>query len=253
MSNRSGQFWDRRAEEDAFFFVDNRQAYGAPDLERFWSEGEQALDNMLDVLGASISRQDRVLEIGCGVGRLTRSLAARGASVRALDVSERMLELAREYNHRLDNVEWILGDGSSLTGVDSASVDVCISHVVFQHIPDPEITLTYLREIGRVLRPGGWAAFQFSNDASLHQRPGWTSRAGQLVRSLAGRSPRGQGDPHWVGSMLEIEDLRRVARDAQMRIDKLVGEGTPFCCALTVRLDSAEVPAADRVVRDAGD
>ena len=45
-----------------------------------------------------------MVEIGCGIGRLTGPLAARGASVRALGVSPRMLALAREHNPGLASV-----------------------------------------------------------------------------------------------------------------------------------------------------
>ena len=107
------RFWDRRAEEDPFFFVDSRMEYGKPDLERFWADGERDLDKLLAALGVTVQPQDRILEIGCGVGRLTRVLASRGASVSALDVSQRMLDKAAELNPGLSNVKWILGDGSS--------------------------------------------------------------------------------------------------------------------------------------------
>src|SRR5579863_4963608 len=116
MLSEMGRFWDRRAEEDAFFFVDNRMPYRRPDLERFWADGERDLDALLSALGVSVGEGDTVLEIGCGVGRLTRVLSARAASVSALDVSARMLELAREHNPSLANVEWLLGDGSTLAG-----------------------------------------------------------------------------------------------------------------------------------------
>ena len=227
-----GRFWDQRADEDAFFFVDNRMQYGQPNLERFWAEGERDLDALLSALGASIEPGDQVLEIGCGVGRLTRVLSARARSVAALDVSERMLDLAREHNQELANVDWLLGDGSTLAGVPSASADACVSHVVFQHIPDPQVTLAYVREIGRVLRPGGWAAFQISNDRRVHApRVG----PGDALRALFGRSPRGQRDSRWLGSMIELADLRAAAADGSMELERVVGEGTQFCCVLTRR------------------
>ena len=108
------------------------------------------------------------------------SAAASGASpacsrsppsdVLALDISPEMLERARELNPDANNVEWLLGDGTSLAGVQDASVDACVSQVVLQHVPDSAITLGYVREIGRVLKPGGWAAIQVSNDAEAHRR-----------------------------------------------------------------------------------
>lgn len=236
MPSEMQRFWDRRADEDAFFFVDNRLAYGRPDIDQFWAEGERDLDALLGALGVSIQPADRVLEIGCGVGRLTRVLAARSALVQALDVSARMLELARTHNAELTNVEWIQGDGLTLNGVDSDAFDACVSHVVFQHIPDPEVTLGYVREIGRVLKAGGWAAFQISNDPRVHhRRPGPAAAARELVRTVIGRAPRGQRDRHWLGSMVEVDALRDAASVAGMRIERLIGERTQFCCVLTRR------------------
>jgi SAM-dependent methyltransferase len=230
-----GRFWDQRADEDAFFFVDNRLDYGNPDLPRFWAEGQRDLDLLLDAVGARLEPTDAVLEIGCGVGRLTRCLADRAASVRALDVSARMLELAREHNPELGNVEWILGDGTSLAQIESSSADACVSHVVFQHIPDPAITLGYVREIGRVLRPGGWAAFQISNDRRVHRHRPLFARLELELRALTGRAPRGQEDRRWRGSMVSLDDLRGAAAEGSMEVERVVGEGTQLCCVLTRR------------------
>jgi SAM-dependent methyltransferase len=60
-------------------------------------------------------------------------------------------------------VEFRLGDGRSLAGVADASVDLVLTFTVLQHIPDPKIIEGYLREAGRVLRPGGVVVFQWNN------------------------------------------------------------------------------------------
>jgi SAM-dependent methyltransferase len=223
------RYWDERAGEDALYFVDTRQRYGDPDPERFWSEGERDLDALLAAVGAEVLPDECVVEVGCGVGRLTRLLARRAARVIAIDVSAAMLERAREENAGLDNVEWLLGDGRSLACVPDASADACVSWVVFQHVPDPAITLGYVREMGRVLRPGGWAAFQVSNDPSVHRAPG---RVRALLGSLAGRGPRGQDHPAWVGSAVELEALRAAAADAGMDVERTAYEGTQYCVVL---------------------
>jgi SAM-dependent methyltransferase len=186
---------------------------------------------MLSSLGVALRPADQVLEIGCGVGRLTRVIAARAAHVSAFDVSEKMLELARRHNPQLENVTWIHGDGTSLAGADANAFDACISHVVFQHIPDPEITLGYVREIGRILAPGGWAAFQISNDPGVHRR-GLRERVAQQLRARTGRAPKGQVDPRWLGSMVELPRLRDVASGAGMTVERVVGEGTQLCLVL---------------------
>ena len=235
MRSEMRRFWDRRAEEDPFFFVDNRMEYRRPDLERFWAGGERDLDKLLGALRVSVDPRARVLEIGCGVGRLTRVLSSRATSVVALDVSERMLEIAKRHNAALANVEWVLGDGSTLAAIESVSVDACVSHVVFQHIPDPETTLSYVAEMGRVLRPGGWGAFQISNDPRVHDGGSALAGARRAILAVLGRAPRGQHDRRWRGSMVEIAALRRAAAEGSMEVERIVGEGTQFCCVLTRR------------------
>ena len=81
-----GDFWDRRARENPLFFVDNSLDYNAPDVEAFWADGPRWLDDLLGSVGAELSERDAVVEIGCGVGRLTRPIAERAATVIALDV-----------------------------------------------------------------------------------------------------------------------------------------------------------------------
>jgi SAM-dependent methyltransferase len=220
------RFWDARAREDAFFFVDNEQAYRAADLERFWAQGERQLDHVLGVLGVEVRPTDTVVDIGCGVGRLSRVLASRAAQVHALDVSAEMLAQARALNGHLDNVTWHHGDGTTLQPIPDGAADAVVSHVVFQHIPDPEVTYGYVREMGRVLRPGGWAVFQVSNDPAIHTG---RYRPPSRLKVLLGRAPRGQRDPEWLGSAVDLDELRRAAADGGQTIERVVGEGTQFC------------------------
>jgi SAM-dependent methyltransferase len=223
------RFWDERAREDAFFFVDDRLTYRHPDLDSFWRGGEEALDGLLGACGVALSGPEAVVEIGCGAGRMTRAIAARARSVRGVDVSGEMLDVARRMNPQLVNVEWVHGDGTTLAPLETATADACVSHVVFQHIPDPEVTLGYVREMGRVLRPGGWAAFQVSNDPRIH-RP----RSGRPVRPWR-RRPRGQTHPAWLGAAVEIAALEAAAGDGGMTIERLTGAGTQFCLVLARR------------------
>lgn len=228
-------FWDERAKENAFYFVDNNVDYNSPDAEQFWAEGERVVDVILGALDITIESGDDIVEIGCGVGRLTRALAGRGASVRALDVSAEMLAQAREANAQLDNVTWIHGDGTSITGVEPGSADVCFSHVVFQHIPEPSITLGYVRGMGRVLRPGGWAAFQISNDPGIHRPRSGAGWIRHRVLAKLGRAPKGQDHPAWLGSAVDLDDLRRTAGEAGMDVERVENPGTQFCYVLLRR------------------
>lgn len=226
------KYWDARAKEDALFFVDNRLAYRGSDRDLFWAGGEESVCRTAEWFGVEVAPSDDVVEIGCGVGRITRALAARARSVRALDVSAEMLAEARSHNPMLENVQWILGDGISLSPIADASADACYSEVVFQHIPDPAVTLGYVAEMCRVLRPGGWAAFQISNDPGIHrQRPlGERIRGG--ARAVLGRGPRGQAHPAWLGSAVEIDALTGQAGASGAGLEAVVGEGTQYCWVL---------------------
>lgn len=227
-----GLYWDERAREDAYYFVDNRLDYRMPDVDRFWAGGEEALGLLLDLAGAVIEPGDVIVDIGCGLGRLTRAAASRGARVRAVDVSSEMLARAVHANDHLTDVEWIHGDGRTLRPIEDESVDGCISIVVFQHIPDPAITLGYIREMGRVLRPGGWAAFQLSTDPSIHS-PNQPLRDRLLAR--LGRAPKGQSNPSWVGSAVTMDQLQATSGEAGLVLRRVEAPGTQYSTVLAVR------------------
>jgi SAM-dependent methyltransferase len=231
-AERMRRFWDERAREDAWYFVDSRLDYRSPDAERFWRCGDEVVELILGQVGVEIQPTDVVLDIGCGLGRLTRAIAGRAARAIGIDVSAEMIERARELNSQLGNVEWVHGDGVSLAGIDDASVDGVISHVVFQHIPDPRITLGYVEEMGRVLRPGGWAAFQVSTNPDVH-RPRRSPT--QRLLALAGRAPRGQENPAWLGSAVDLGELRLAATAGGLELERVEDPGSQFCTVLARR------------------
>lgn len=225
-------FWDARARENATYFVDNRQDYNHGDEQAFWAQGGVDLERLLEATGAQVAPSETVLDLGCGVGRLTRALAARAAHVHGLDVSAEMLALARRHLADLPNVSLHQGDGTDLAPIADGSVDGVVSLVVFQHIPDPAVTLGYVREIGRVLRPGGWAAFQISDDPTIH--------AGRFapparLKVLLGRAPKGQTDAAWRGSAVSPDDVGAAADGAGMDVAAVVGAGRQLCLMRLVR------------------
>lgn len=138
-------------------------------------------------------RGRRVLELGCGAGHLTRELVRAGAEVVALDRSERMVEHARR----------LVGDGArvevadlrhGLPTVDSGSTDLVSASLVLHYLPDWQ---GVLREVHRVLRPGGALVLSVH-----HPITGWL------------RSDR--SDYHRVELIEERWDLDGVATTARM-------------------------------------
>lgn len=233
--DRMEQYWNERAQEDPFHYVDNREVLGAPNQESFWAAGEQVIDQLFEDLDISLRGDEKVLELGCGIGRLTRAIAHRVASVDALDVSEVMLSHAREYNPELQNVQWIHCDGATLAPLADASFDAFISFVVFQHLPDPNLTYGYIREIGRVLRPGGWAAFQVSNDPKIHARPTGLARVRASVRRVLKIGPRTEHEA-WRGSAVDLSELELAANRGGLQVERIENPGTLFCFVLARRV-----------------
>jgi SAM-dependent methyltransferase len=229
------EFWDERARENAMFFIDSRLDYESTNVEQFWAGAGDDLDLVLDAAGGSIAPTDKIVEIGCGVGRMTRAMADRAAHVTALDISAEMIDQAKRHNEGLENVTWVHGDGTSLAGIADASADGAFSHVVFQHIPDPAVTLGYVREIGRVLAPGGWAVFQVSNEPEIHKARTNLDSIRLRTRAALGRAPKGQAHPAWRGSAVELDDLRAAVADGGMDIQEMSGEGTQYCFVRTLK------------------
>jgi demethylmenaquinone methyltransferase / 2-methoxy-6-polyprenyl-1,4-benzoquinol methylase len=91
---------------------------------------------------------ERVLDACCGTGDLAIGARARGAHVTGLDFSERMLERARTKGPQ---IEWVQGDALALPFED-ATFDAATVGFGIRNVADLE---RGLRELRRVLRPGG--------------------------------------------------------------------------------------------------
>jgi SAM-dependent methyltransferase len=96
---------------------------------------------------------DRALDVGCGTGTMSLALAQRGATTVGVDTSEPYLEGARRLRSH-PNVTYELGDACDLPYPDD-SFDVCVSTLVIDVIPEPELAAAEMR---RVTRPGGVVA-----------------------------------------------------------------------------------------------
>jgi demethylmenaquinone methyltransferase / 2-methoxy-6-polyprenyl-1,4-benzoquinol methylase len=99
-------------------------------------------------LDATVRGGDRVLDACCGTGDLAIGARKRGAEVTGLDFSPKMLERARRKDTA---VEWVQGDALALPFED-ASFDAATVGFGVRNVADLE---TGLRELRRVLRPGG--------------------------------------------------------------------------------------------------
>jgi len=121
------------------------------------------------LLGELAPGQD-LLDVGCGPGTITLDLAARVAPGHVLGI-DRSDDVIAQAQARVDdgpgNVEFATGDVYALELAD-ASFDVVHAHQVLQHLVDP---VAALRELHRVLRPGGLLAVRDSDYAAFAWAP----------------------------------------------------------------------------------
>ena len=138
--------------EDAAYFIDNE----VNTLEEFDNSGKEAVTALNEWL--TIGSQDKVANIGCGMGRIERHLAPMISELWSFDVSDSMLERAKEHLNGINNIHLIRTEGK-LEALAPASLDKVISFLVFQHIPK-QATWQYFEEAARTLKSGGEFAFQ---------------------------------------------------------------------------------------------
>ena len=112
--------------------------------------------SVLDAWGVLGADRD-ALEIGCGIGRFLVPLAPRLRSVVGIDLSPKMLDAARRRVGGLANVRVEQTTGRNLATLDAHAFDFVYSIDVFPYLvlAGRELVETHLREIVRVLRPGG--------------------------------------------------------------------------------------------------
>jgi 2-polyprenyl-3-methyl-5-hydroxy-6-metoxy-1,4-benzoquinol methylase len=115
----------------------------------------------------------RLLDVGCGLGNDLSRFARGGAIVTGVDVSPKAIELSRaNFAHRGLTGEFAVMDGESLE-IPDASFDVVYCHTVLHFTPNP---VQMIREIHRVLRPGGQAILMTVNSKS------WLFRLSKIMK-----------------------------------------------------------------------
>jgi SAM-dependent methyltransferase len=169
----------------------------------------------------AIRPQDHVLEVGFGPGVALAALTARASSglVAGLDLSASMVRQARARHAAAiaaGQMDLRQGDAALLPFADASFDAVCATHVLY-FWPDQVATV---RELRRVLRPGGRLALGYQERA--HMPP----RAARGL-SLAGAQLVGPG---------EVEQMVRAAGFAQVRVEtRAAPDGPAGFCALAIK------------------
>jgi SAM-dependent methyltransferase len=206
VSERMRADWNERAREDAHYYV----AFGGRDQDEaeFLATAAdvlRSLEAQLKRLPAGANRRARrALEIGCGPGRLMKPMSRHFGEIHGVDVSDEMIRLARERLADIPHAHFHATNGASLGQFADDSFEFVYSYAVFQHIPSRDVVLEYMREIARVLKPGGVFHGQFNGLAH-------------------------QGDTNtWSGVVFSAADIRAFTRDHRLLLLNLDGEHTQY-------------------------
>jgi ubiquinone/menaquinone biosynthesis C-methylase UbiE len=217
--------------------MDNRRYY---DDFAGWYERERHLPyhRMLDDLEVEIVERygagKQVLEVGCGTGLLLDRVAQFAASARGIDLSGGMLAQAA--------VRGLAVAQASATElpIASESVDVAYSFKVLAHVPD--ITAA-LREMARVVRPGGWVIAEFYNARSLRR----------LVKAIKPPSPVSE-TTHDEHVYTRYDDARAIRGYLPEALDWVATRGirviTPVAAVLRVPVLGTAVRWAEHQLAD---
>ncbi len=119
--------------------------------------GRQRWKRRVQMLSNHLRPEMTILEIGCGTGYFTRELTRRGADIVAIDVSPDLLEIAKA-KYSAPNVRYEIQNACALTYAD-AMFDSVVGSSILHHLEIEEA----LREIYRVLKPGGTIYFTEPN------------------------------------------------------------------------------------------
>lgn len=140
---------------------------------------------------------DTALEIAPGHGRWLGTLSTMAARVIAVDLSPSCVEFCRRRYSDRDNIRFVVNDGKTLPDVEDASVNFAFSMEAFVHM-EVNVVESYLRELARVLVPGGTAVVHHAGRAALtmplrrlRHGPSWQK---DLYMMLSMRRPPGCRD-----------------------------------------------------------
>jgi 2-polyprenyl-6-hydroxyphenyl methylase/3-demethylubiquinone-9 3-methyltransferase len=167
--------------------------------------------NYIDQL-ASLSGKV-VLDVGCGGGILSESMAERGAEVTGIDMGEKSLKVAKLHLLESGNqVDYRRIAAENLAKEQPNHYDIVTCMEMLEHVPDPE---SIVRSCALLTKPGGWAFF-----STINRNPKSYLFAVIGAEYLLNLLPRGTHD---YAKLIKPSELARMARGAGLDVEAIIG------------------------------
>lgn len=155
----------------------------------------------------------KVVDIGCGGGILAESMAARGAEVTGVDLSEKALGVARLHLYESgQTVSYRHISAEDIAREAPASFDIVTCMEMLEHVPDPASTI---RACATLVKPGGKVFFSTLN-RNLKAYLLAVVGAEYLLNLL----PKGT---HEYAKFIKPSELARYVREAGLNVEELIG------------------------------
>ena len=108
-----------------------------------------------------INKNDKILDLGCGAGRTTINLFKEGyTNITGLDIGDKLIDFAKTYSKEKNlDIKFVVGDATKLEFEDNSFDIVIFSFNGMQCIPGSDNRKNVLKEVYRVLKPGGYYIF----------------------------------------------------------------------------------------------
>jgi ubiquinone/menaquinone biosynthesis C-methylase UbiE len=153
---RARRDWNHRAVNAP---KETTATFDASDWETYWASGSRDLEVLLELAQqAGCTSRELAVEIGCGLGRVARPLAARFRKVLAVDISQEMLRQAAQLAGA-PNIDYELVVADHRLHLKDGSADLVIAWTVFRHT-SKSVFDAYLKEARRILKTGGCLVFE---------------------------------------------------------------------------------------------
>ncbi|MBL8187024.1 MAG: class I SAM-dependent methyltransferase, partial [Acidobacteria bacterium] len=204
--------WNHRAEENSRWYINTvrlDQTEAEFDATGLNEINTLILPELTLMTGGRNPRDLKFLEIGCGIGRMTKHLAAIFGEVHATDVSGEMIRQARERLKDLPNVHLHETSGVDFAALPNDFFDIAFSAYVFQHVPSKAVIESNIRDAYRAVKPGGIVR--------VHTN-------GVEAQSYA----EAEKDT-WSGATFTESELRQLARELGAQLISIYGANTMFC------------------------